>query len=153
MNQRQKREFVFQQLFIGDFYEAGEVAAQLNLFLEDEDLLEELREEALSLPEEAEKDENLSSLSRRASAILAIRSELDEKIDAVATGWRTGRMGRVELALLRLALYEMEYDDSVPYRVAINEAVELAKKYGGDDAPSFINAILGKLARTQEENE
>ncbi|MBQ4424376.1 MAG: transcription antitermination factor NusB [Lachnospiraceae bacterium] len=153
MNQRQKREFVFQQLFIGDFYEAGEVAAQLNLFLEDEDLLEELREEALSLPDEAEKDENLASLSRRASAILAIRSELDEKIDAVATGWRTGRMGRVELALLRLALYEMEYDDSVPYRVAINEAVELAKKYGGDDAPSFINAILGKLARTQEENE
>ena len=56
-------------------------------------------------------------------------------------------MSRVDLTLLRLGLYEMLYDDSVPYKVAINEAVELAKKYGGDDSFSFVNGILGRLAR------
>ena len=55
-------------------------------------------------------------------------------------------MSRVDLSIIRLALFEMEFDDEVPLKVAINEAVELAKKYGGDDSPSFVNAILGKLA-------
>ena len=152
MNQRQKREFIFQQVFIGDFYEAGEVAAQLGLFLEDSDLIEELKEEALDVHDDLE-EESTELLSRKAQQILAMRTELDARIDAVATGWRTARMGRVELALLRLALFAMEYDDTIPYRVAINEAVELAKKYGGDDAPSFINAILGKLAAGKEKEE
>ena len=152
MNQRQKREFVFQQVFAGDFYEAGEVAAQLELFLEDEDLIDELKEEALAVTEDLEA-ENTDLLSHKARQILAMRSDLEAQIDAVATGWRTARMGRVELALLRLALYEMEYDETVPYRVAINEAVELAKKYGGDDSPAFINAILGKLAAGKEKEE
>ena len=54
-------------------------------------------------------------------------------------------MGKVELTILRLALYEIKYDDDVPEKVAINEAVELAKKFGGDDSPAFINGILAKL--------
>jgi len=71
--------------------------------------------------------------------------ELDEKIDEVAKGWKTRRMGKVELAILRLAVYEMKYDEEVPEKVAINEAVELAKKFGGSDAPAFVNGILAKL--------
>ena len=54
-------------------------------------------------------------------------------------------MGKVELTILRLALYEIKHDDDVPEKVAINEAVELAKKFGGDDSPAFINGILAKL--------
>ena len=55
--------------------------------------------------------------------------------------------GKVELTILRLALYEMKYDEDVPVKVAINEAVELAKKFGGDDSSSFVNGILGKIAK------
>ena len=72
--------------------------------------------------------------------------EIDEQINEVAAGWRTKRMGKVELTILRLALFEMKYDDSIPEKVAINEAVELAKKFGGDESPSFVNGILAKFA-------
>ena len=71
--------------------------------------------------------------------------ELDEKINGVAEGWKTKRMGKAELTILRLASYEMKYDDEIPEKVAINEAVELAKKFGGKDSPAFINGILAKL--------
>ena len=67
-------------------------------------------------------------------------------IDDVSVGWRVGRMSRVDLTILRLAVYEMKYDESIPVAVAINEAVELARKYGGDSSPSFVNGILAKLA-------
>lgn len=56
-------------------------------------------------------------------------------------------MNKVDLAILRLAAYEVLEDDDIPVGVAINEAVELAKKYGGDDSPSFVNGVLGKIAR------
>lgn len=72
--------------------------------------------------------------------------EIDEKINQVAKGWKTERMGKADLAILRLAVYEMLYDEDVPVKVAINEAVELAKKYGGDESPAFVNGILGKIA-------
>ena len=71
--------------------------------------------------------------------------ELDARINEIARGWNTRRMGKVELTILRLALFEMKYDEDVPEKVAINEAVELAKKFGGDESPSFVNGILAKL--------
>ena len=71
--------------------------------------------------------------------------EIDEKINQVAEGWKTRRMGKVELTILRLAVYEMQYDEEIPEKVAINEAVELAKKFGRDESPAFINGVLAKL--------
>ena len=68
----------------------------------------------------------------------------------VAAGWKTRRMGKVELTILRLALYEMDYDDTVPAKVAVNEAVELAKKFGGSDSPAFVNGVLAKFIRKEE---
>ena len=62
-------------------------------------------------------------------------------------------MSRVELAALRLAVYEMEYDEDVPTGVAINEAVELAKRFGGDASGSFVNGVLGKIASEKEEKK
>ena len=64
-------------------------------------------------------------------------------------GWSTRRIGRVELAILRLAVYEIKEDESIPEKVAINEAVELAKKYGGNESSSFVNGILAKFAKKQ----
>ena len=72
--------------------------------------------------------------------------QIDEQIAEVAKGWRTERMGKVELTLLRLAVYEIKYDDDIPTGVAINEAVELAKIFGGEGSSAFVNGVLAKLA-------
>ena len=74
-----------------------------------------------------------------------------EEVDHVtdqdfAKGWKTTRMGKVDLALIRLAVYEIRYDDEIPFKVAVNEAVELAKQYGTNDSPAFVNGILAKFA-------
>ena len=77
----------------------------------------------------------------------ALLPEIDEKINSVSEGWPVNRLGKAELAIMRLAVYEMLYDEDIPVNVAINEAVELAKNYGGDNAPSFVNGVLAKLAK------
>ena len=84
-------------------------------------------------------------LLKKTEAIMEKIPQLDERIDQVAEGWKTRRMGKVELTILRLALYEIEYDDEIPEKVAINEAVELAKKFGQEESPAFINGVLAKL--------
>jgi len=61
--------------------------------------------------------------------------------------WDTTRMGKVELTVLRLAVYEMLFDDDIPANVAINEAVEIAKAYGQDNSGGFVNAILAKILK------
>ena len=82
----------------------------------------------------------------KASAIGDMLTQLDEEINAVAEGWKKNRMGKAELNILRLAVYEIRYDESIPVKVAINEAVELAKEYCNQDAPSFINGMLAHFA-------
>ena len=71
--------------------------------------------------------------------------EIDSIISSVSKGWSIERMAKVDLAILRLAVYEMQYDEEIPEKVAINEAVELAKKFGRDESPAFINGVLAKL--------
>ena len=75
------------------------------------------------------------------------KSELDEKIGQYSQGWKIDRMPKTDIATLRLALCETRYIDDVPEAVAINEAVELAKKYGTEQSPKFVNAILGSISR------
>ena len=137
---RQRRRFLFEELFMCQFYGPEEIRTQLDTFSQDEDLQEILENRQLS-PEE------ISALKEKAVRVMERREELDARIDEVATGWKTARMGRPELTLIRQALYDILYEDSIPYRVAINEAVELAKVYGGTDAPAFVNGVLGKLVR------
>ena len=71
---------------------------------------------------------------------------IDDMINREAKGWDTTRMGKVDLTLIRLAVYEIKYDDEIPTGVAINEAVELAKKFGQDNSPAFVNGVLAKFA-------
>ena len=61
-------------------------------------------------------------------------------------------MNRVDLTALRLAVYEMKFDEDIPTGVAINEAVELAKRFGGEDSGSFVNGILGKIASGKKDS-
>ena len=73
------------------------------------------------------------------------REELDEYIDAALKGWTPERVGRIERNVLRIAVFEMGFVDDVPPKVAINEAIELAKSYGTDESPGFVNAVLDRI--------
>lgn len=76
--------------------------------------------------------------------IYAHIEELDAAINEASKGWKTTRMGKVDLTLIRLAVYEIRFEEDIPVKVSINEAIELAKKYGTDDSPAFVNGILAK---------
>ena len=100
-------------------------------------------------PEDIELSEYAESLVR---GVTEHRAEIDERLSATSENWSVDRMPVVDRALLRLAVYEMVYVDDVPISVAINEAVELAKTYGGEDESSrFVNGVLGRIARSMEE--
>ena len=94
-------------------------------------------------------DEERADLSRRLDLILAHLPEIDRQITDAAQDWRPGRMNRVDLTIIRLAIYEIQFDDNVPNKVAVNEAVELAKKYGGDDSPLFVNGVLSRFMKDE----
>ena len=76
---------------------------------------------------------------------------LDRLIDENSIGWKRSRLSRVAASLLRLALYEMLFEEDIPVSVSINEAVELAKKYGTGEDASFINGLLGTVAKKLEQ--
>ena len=132
MKRQERREQIFLLLFRFDFYPEEELQEQ-------EDNYFSLLDEPL-----APKDEEY--IRNKAQAVAARTAQLDEIINAKTTGWKTSRMGKVDLVLIRLAVYEMEYDEDVPVGVAINEAVELAKKYGTDKSPAFVNGVLARIA-------
>ena len=75
---------------------------------------------------------------------------MDEKLEKAIEGWSLNRIGKVELTILRLALYEIEKDADVPAQVAVSEAIDLAKKFGQDNAGAFINGVLAKFMPEQE---
>ena len=130
MRRSKVREHIFKMLFsIG--FDAADADEQIELYLEQ--------------VEEASEEER-GYMRKKVKDIAAHEEEIDAMINEHTTGWKTGRMNKVDLSVLRLAVYEMKWDDEVPVKVAINEAVELAKKFGGDESPAFVNGILAKLA-------
>lgn len=135
MTRSELRKNIFKIVFRMEFHAAEEMEEQVNL------RIEELKE---ADPETKEAD--LTYISNKSKAILASVSELDEAISAHSRGWKVERLGKTELAILRVAVYEILKDDDIPKSVAINEAVELAKVYSSDEAPRFINGVLAKLA-------
>ncbi|MDR2526163.1 MAG: transcription antitermination factor NusB [Oscillospiraceae bacterium] len=84
---------------------------------------------------------------RAAEAAVAHLEEIDARISENLRGWKLNRIARVPLALLRLAVCEILYFEDIPAGASINEAVELAKIYGDEEAPRFINGVLGSIAR------
>ena len=84
-------------------------------------------------------------------AVAAHIGEIDERLNAISSKWNTKRMAKVDLAIARLALGEIFYMDAIPDAVAINEAVDLAKKYSTDESRRFINGILGQIVKKKDE--
>ena len=130
MTRRQLRENVFKILFRVDFHEEDNLQEQLELYMEE---LEEL------------KEADSAYISNKCKEIFSKVAEIDEAINAQTKGWKTTRMSKMDLAILRLAVYEIKYEESIPDKVSINEAVELAKQYGTDDSASFVNGVLAKF--------
>lgn len=131
MKRTEQREHIFKMVFGIEFYGCEEMPEQIELYFQQ---LEDTRE----------KDREY--IQSKAQAIAGRKEEIDALINDCASGWKTSRMNKVDLTVLRLAVYEMKWDEDVPVSVAINEAVELAKKFGGGESPSFINGVLAKLA-------
>lgn len=135
MKRSELRENIFKLLFRVEFNSEEDMKEQVGLYFED-------------LPEEGTKtisEKNQKYIAEKYKAIVEKLEDIDKEIEEVSNGWQISRLGKVELTIIRLALYEIRYDEEVPTGVAINEAVELAKKFGGDEAPAFINGILAKM--------
>lgn len=130
MSRINARKNAFTLLFQHDFFENDEMQENIQMFF-------------FENPDVEEND--------KAYILETVNNTIDnlEKIDALisenAKGWTKDRMSKVDLAILRLAIYEMMFSEEAPARVVINEAVELAKKFSSDEAPAFINGILGKI--------
>ena len=131
MSRRGARRNAFYLLFQMDFSEAEE--------------FEQVKELFFAEKEEPVEEEDKEFILSEVEGVHAHMAEIDEMITASANGWDPARMNKVDLAILRLAVYEMLYEEDVPAKVAINEAVELAKQYGTDNSPSFVNGVLAKL--------
>lgn len=137
MRRSEQREHIFKLLFMTQFNSENEMSDQLSMYFD-------------TLGELAEKDQE--EMQAKYQHILEHLDEIDQILNEYSRGWKTTRMSRVDLTALRLAVYEMKMDEDVPVGVAINEAVELAKLFGGEDSGSFVNGILGKIASGKKDS-
>ena len=134
MGRRELREHIFKLLFMSQFNSTEEMEGQTGLYLENLQPLEE---------------QDQTYIQEKYQKITEKLPEIDELINSVSKGWKTRRMSRVDLTILRLAVYELRQEESIPVSVSINEAVELGKRFGGETSSSFINGILGQIAKME----
>ncbi len=130
MTRRESRKHLFLLLFQRDFYETEEYANQIEIYCQEHGVQDGRDKEYIKL---------------RLASLVSHLSEIDDLIEENAKGWKLDRIAKAELSILRVAVFEAVFDEGIPVGVAINEAVELSKEYGGDHAPSFVNGILGKI--------
>lgn len=131
MTRREIRIYTFKLLFRSFFHSEEAMKEQEKLFFED--------------PEVQLDVYDTNYIQNKVNDILAKVNEIDQAIDEKAVSWKVDRMNYVDLTIIRLAYYEIKYEEDIPMAVAINEAVELAKIYGGDESSSFVNGVLAKL--------
>ena len=145
MTRSEIREHIFKLVFRLEFIDVSEMPAQLSRYFED---VYKDDEEGEGLKIVSFTDEEEGYVKTKYDSIVARLPELDDIINKNSKGWDVGRIGKVDLAILRLAVYEVLFDDDIPVGVAIDEAVELAKKYGQDESSSFVNGILASVAKS-----
>jgi N utilization substance protein B len=135
MGRHEQREQLFKLLFRVEFNSLEDMPEQIKLFFQDEEI--EYTEKAMN------------AISDKYDKIQEKLPEIDKLLDEKVEGWNTSRMGKVELTVLRIAVFEMMFDDDVPATVAINEAIEIAKVYGQETSGGFVNAVLAKFVNKQ----
>lgn len=132
MLRSQVREEIFKIVFRIPFNNMDEMTEQIDFSME------EL---------EHKSDENQLYIRNKVTAIMEQLDNIDDIIETNCDGWNINRIGKAEIAIMRIAVYEMLYEEEIPERVAINEAVELSKIYCDEDAKGFVNAVLGKVSK------
>lgn len=132
MTKREEREHLFRLLFCKDFHEAEELQEQIGFY---------------QAQQEISDTDGYRAVVQKLERLIETEGEIDMILSEAASGWTLNRMGKAELTILRIAVYEMVFDEDVPEKVAINEAVELAKKYGNDASSGFVNGVLAKIVR------
>ncbi len=128
MNRREIRENIFKLLYSCNFHEESSFDEQLEIFQNENDIPNKVMEE----------------INGKVKSIIENTNEIDDKISKASINWSLDRMAVVDKSLLRLIIFEVLYDE-IPVAVALNEGIELAKKYGGDSSPKFINGVAGKV--------
>ena len=142
INRRELRDLSMKLLFQYNFYPNPELDEAVELFLSKEsELFLENEEEGFTMANTLDEEDRAFIINRMKDIFGKVEA-IDKEIDSKADSWRTERMSRVDLTIIRLAVYEIENDAETPEKVAVNEAVELAKVYGGDNSPRFINGVL-----------
>ncbi len=130
MTRRSLRENIFKILFKLEFNSLDEMHEQIDFSISDINNI---------------SDEDKDYIIGKTEKIISLIDDIDKIISNISVGWNIERIGKAELAILRLAVYEAEYDEDIPLNVAVSEAVELSQIYCTDEARSFINGILTKL--------
>lgn len=97
-------------------------------------------------------DFHLQRVSQNTKQILSHKEVLDKKIEKAATEFPVNKINKIDLAILRLAIYELLVEKKEPPKVIIDEAIELAKEYGGETSPAFVNGALGNILSHEHTN-
>ena len=137
MTRREFREHTAILTFVFEFYTEDEWKEQFEAYADYAEIKEEDRE----------------NLWKRVLAVEEKKAEIDSFIDGASKKWRISRISKTDLMLLRVAVYEIKFDAEIPDKVSVNEAVELAKIYGGDESPAFINGVLAKFMTEDKSGE
>ena len=138
MGRHEQREQLFMLLFRIEFNALEDMPEQVKLFFEDE--------------ERAETADIAGTITEKYEKILEKLPEIDALLNEKTEKWNTKRIGKVELTVLRLALYEILFDETIPEGVAIDEAVTIAKKYGQESSGAFVNGVLAKFVKKGDQN-
>ena len=133
MGRHEQREQLFKLLFRIEFNTMEEMPQQIQLFFQDDEI--------------KFTEKTMEAIHKKYELLQEKLVQIDALINEKAEGWNIERMGKVELTVLRIAVYEILFDEEIPNTVAINEAVEIAKQYGQETSGGFVNAILAKFMK------
>lgn len=128
MTRREKRVAVFSILYMTDFYESEDASIQIENFFTDSEF----------------SDEEKKEIKEEAEGVLSKLSDIDALISEKTEGWKINRIPKVDLSIIRLAIFEIKYK-KIDCGIAINEAVEIAKEYGDENSGSFVNGVLARM--------
>lgn len=129
MTRREIREHLVKMLYCEEFHDAADMPEQIEMYVE----------------KAVKQDEDIDYLIQRLKNINDNIEEIDNVISENCVGWKISRIAKVDLSILRLAVYEIKFDESIPDKVAINEAIELSKIYCQENSAGFINGVLAKI--------
>lgn len=130
MSRRMARKHIFKMIFQTEFHNEQDIEEAIEIYKNDID--------------DADKAD-MRFIKSEIKGIIDNIGHIDDIINRYAEGWDVSRIAKVDIAILRIAVYEIVYDSDIPNNVSVNEAVEIAKEFSSDKSPSFINGVLGRI--------